>query len=143
MTLVSRCPSTVYAYGLKTETCQFLKKCSCHGQGKETYLVGVQIEYGFDCFQLRFGLVGSVVWIGSEYGFVTLSDESASGSHTQNSTWTASYLGRHLCRTKPSRKVLNSTKLPLQNFEALFSCLKPFHRHSTFSAFFTAYVKHN
>ena len=31
----------------------------------------------------------STVWIGSEYGFVTLVDESASESHTQNSTRTA------------------------------------------------------
>ena len=40
-------------------------------------------------FQVRFGLVVSTVWIGSEYGFVTLIDESASESHTQNSTRTA------------------------------------------------------
>ena len=51
--------------------------------------VRVQIEYGFDCFQVRSGLVVSTVWIGSEYGFVTLVDESASESHTQNSTRTA------------------------------------------------------
>ena len=48
--------------------------------------VRVQIEYGFGCFQVQFGLVVSTVWIGSEYGFVTLLDESASESHTQNST---------------------------------------------------------
>ena len=34
----------------------------------------VQIEYGFGCFQVRFGLVVNTVWIGSEYGFVTLLD---------------------------------------------------------------------
>ena len=61
-------------YGLKTEMCQFSKNSSCepHGEGKEQDLVGAQIEYGFDCFQVRFGLVGSTVWIGSEYGFVIL-----------------------------------------------------------------------
>ena len=57
--------------------------------------VRVQIEYGFGCFQVRFGLVASTVWIGSEYGFVTLLDESASESHwlshTQDSTQTAPY----------------------------------------------------
>ena len=57
----------------------------------------VQIEYGFDCFQVRFGLVGSTVWIGSEYGFVNLLDESASGNHTQNSTRTAPYSNRCDC----------------------------------------------
>ena len=31
-------------------------------------------------------MVGSTVWIGSEYGFVILLDENASESHTQNST---------------------------------------------------------
>ena len=50
--------------------------------------VGVPIEYGFGCVQVRFGLVVSTVWIGSEYGFVILLDESASESHTQNSTRT-------------------------------------------------------
>ena len=39
---------------------------------KETYLVQVQVEYVFDCFQVRFGLVVSAVWIGSECGFVIL-----------------------------------------------------------------------
>ena len=53
--------------------------------------VRVQIEYGFGCFQVRFGLVVSTVWIGSESGFVTLLDESASENHTQNSTRTAPY----------------------------------------------------
>ena len=43
---------------------------------KHTF-VRVQIEYGFGCFQVRFGLVVSTVWIGSEYGFVILLDESA------------------------------------------------------------------
>ena len=42
--------------------------------------VRVQIEYGFGCFQVQFGLVVSTVWIGS----VILLDESASESHTQN-----------------------------------------------------------
>ena len=56
------------------------------------FFVRVQIEYGFGCFQVRFGLVVSTVWIGSEYGFVTLVDESASESHTQNSTRTAPYI---------------------------------------------------
>ena len=36
-----------------------------------------------------FGLVVSTVWIGSEYGFVILLDESASEIRTQNSTRTA------------------------------------------------------
>ena len=49
----------------------------------------MQIEY--DCFQVRLGLVGSTVWIGSEYGFFILLDESASESHTENSTRTAPY----------------------------------------------------
>ena len=53
--------------------------------------VWVQIEHGFGCFQVQFGLVVSTVWIGSEYGFVVLLDESASESHTQNSTRTAPY----------------------------------------------------
>ena len=53
--------------------------------------VRVQIEYGFACFQVRLGLVVTTVWIGSEYGFVTLLDKSASESHTQNSTRTAPY----------------------------------------------------
>ena len=44
---------------------------------KHTF-VRVQNEYGFDCFQVRFGLVVSTVWIGSEYGFDILLDESAS-----------------------------------------------------------------
>ena len=51
--------------------------------------VRVQIEYGFDCSQLRFGLVVSTVWISSEYGFIILLDESASESHTQNFAQTA------------------------------------------------------
>ena len=51
--------------------------------------VRVRIEYSFDCFQVRFGLVTSTVWIRSEYGFVILLDESASESRTQNSTRTA------------------------------------------------------
>ena len=57
---------------------------------KHTF-VQVQMEYGFECFQVRFGLVVSTVWIGSEYGFVILVDECASESHTQNSTRTAFY----------------------------------------------------
>ena len=55
--------------------------------------VRVQIEYGFGCFQARFELVVSTVWIGSEYGFVILLDESAAESHAQNSTRTAPYVG--------------------------------------------------
>ena len=51
--------------------------------------VRVQIEFGFDCFRVRFGLVVSMVWIGSEYGFNILLDESASESQMQNSTRTA------------------------------------------------------
>ena len=51
--------------------------------------VRVQIEYGSGCFQVRFRLVVSTVWIGSEYGFVILLDESASESHTRNSTRTS------------------------------------------------------
>ena len=35
---------------------------------------------------LEFGLVVLTVWIGSEYVFVILLDESASKSHTQKST---------------------------------------------------------
>ena len=58
---------------------------------KHTF-VQVQIEYGFDCFQVRFGLVTSTIWSGSEYGFVILLDESAFESHTQNSTRTAPYV---------------------------------------------------
>ena len=58
-------------------------------QERKHSFVRVQIEYGFDCFQLRIGLVGSTVWIGSEYGLVILLDESASESQTQNSTRTA------------------------------------------------------
>ena len=56
---------------------------------KKLAFVRVQIEYGFGCFQVRFRLVVSTVWIGSEYGFVILLDEGASESHTQNSTRTA------------------------------------------------------
>ena len=63
-------------------------------------VVRVQIEYGFGCFQVRFGLVVSTVWIGSEYGFVTLVDESASESHTQNSTSRS----RKRCRQTGSRQ---------------------------------------
>ena len=50
--------------------------CEPHSQGKATYLVLVQIEYGFERFQVRFGLVGSTAWIVSEYGFVILLDEA-------------------------------------------------------------------
>ena len=46
----------------------------------------VQIYYGLGCFQVRFGLVVSTVWIASEYGFLILPDESPSESHTQNSS---------------------------------------------------------
>ena len=42
----------------------------------------VQIKYGFDRFQVRFGVVVSTAWIRSEYGFVILLDETASKSHT-------------------------------------------------------------
>ena len=49
-------------------------------------------EYRSSTFLVRFGLVVSTVWIGSEYGFVILLDESASESHTQNSTRTAPYV---------------------------------------------------
>ena len=45
--------------------------------------VRVQIEYSLDCVQVRFGPVVRLVWIGSEYGFVVLLDESASESHMQ------------------------------------------------------------
>ena len=45
--------------------------------------VQVQIEYGFDCFQVQSGLVVSTVWIGPDYGFVILLDESASESHAK------------------------------------------------------------
>ena len=62
--------------------------CEPHREGKETCFC-VKIEYGFDYFQVQLGLVVSTAWIGSEYGFVILLDESASESHTQNSTWTA------------------------------------------------------
>ena len=72
-----------FAYGLKTETRQFSKNFSCEPHGKlpkkrKHSSVRVQIEYGFDCFHVRFGLVVSTVWIGSEYGFVILVDASAS-----------------------------------------------------------------
>ena len=55
-------------------------------------------------FQVRFGLVVSTVWIGSEYGFVTLVDESASESHTQNSTRTVMLFGEDVHDPKGSRK---------------------------------------
>ena len=53
--------------------------------------------------KVRFGLVVSTVWIGSEYGFVTLLDESASESHTQNSTRTAPYF-LSSCKNHPAAK---------------------------------------
>ena len=51
--------------------------------------VRVQVEYGFDCFQVHVWPVVSTVWIGSEYSFDILLDGSASESHTPNSTRTA------------------------------------------------------
>ena len=51
--------------------------------------LSVRIQYNFDCFQVRFGLIVSTLWIGSEYGLVTLLHESASESQTQNNAWTA------------------------------------------------------
>ena len=57
---------------------------------------GLQTSYGFDSFEygshsvrVQFGLVLSTVWLGSEYGFVTLLTENAPENHTQNSTRTA------------------------------------------------------
>ena len=82
-----------FAYGLKTETRQFSTNSLVSPTEKERKhsFVRVQTEYGFGCFQVRFGLVVSTVWIGSEYGFVILLDESASESHMQNSAQTAPY----------------------------------------------------
>ena len=85
-----------FAYGLKAETCQFSTNFSCepHGEGKETYLseyrsitVSIVSKYSLGWSSQ----VVSTVWIGSEYGFSILLDESASESHTQNSTRTAPY----------------------------------------------------
>ena len=89
--IVSRCPSTVSRTVLKRKRVNFQRIFLVSPTEKERKhaFVRVQIEYGFGCFQVRFGLVVSTVWIGSEYGFVTLVDESASESHTQNSTRTA------------------------------------------------------
>ena len=72
-------------------TVEFLIRPGPLGTEKERKhpFVRVLVEYGFGCFQVRFGLVVSTVWIGSEYGFAILLDESASDSHTQNSTRTA------------------------------------------------------
>ena len=87
----SRCPSTVSRTVWKRKRVNFQRIFLVSPTEKERKhaFVRVQIEYGFGCFQVRFGLVVSTVWIGSEYGFVTLVDESASESHTQNSTRTA------------------------------------------------------
>ena len=88
---VSRCPSTVSrtVWIRKRANSQRISLVSPTQKERKHVFVRVQIEYGFGCFQVRFGLVVSTVWIGSEYGFVTLVGESASESHTQNSTRTA------------------------------------------------------
>ena len=88
------CPSTVSRTVWKRKCVNFQRIFLVSPMEKERRhaFVRVQIEYGFGCFQVRFGLVVSTVWIGSEYGFVTLLDESASESHTQNSTRTAPYV---------------------------------------------------
>ena len=68
-----------FAYGLKKERCQFSISflVSPTEEEKKHAFVRVQIEYGFDCFQVRFGLVVSTVWIGSKCGFDILLGESA------------------------------------------------------------------
>ena len=60
------------------EVCHFQRffNCEPHGERKETYLCPSTDWYGFDCFQVRFGLVVSTVWIGSKYSFVILVDEN-------------------------------------------------------------------
>ena len=80
-----------FAYGLKTKRVNFQRifPLSPTERERKHIFLRVQIEYGFDCFQVRFGLVVSTVWIGAEDGFVILLDESASESHMQNSTRTA------------------------------------------------------
>ena len=91
---LSRCPSTVSRTVWKRKRVNFRRIFLVSPTEKERKhaCVRVQIEYGFSCFQVRFGLVVSTVWIGSEYGFVILLDESASESHTQNSTHSPSPL---------------------------------------------------
>ena len=91
---LSRCPSTVSPLsrtGSKQKRVNSRKEILVRHAEKERKhtFVRVQIEYSFDCFQVQFGLVMSTVWIGFEYGFVILLDESASENHTQNSARTA------------------------------------------------------
>ena len=82
-----------FAYGLKTEMCYSSTNVLASPTEKERKhtIARVQIEYGSDCFQVRFGLVMSTVWIGSKYGFVILLNASASESHMLNSTRTAPF----------------------------------------------------
>ena len=88
---LSRCPSTLSrtVWIRKCANSQRISLVSPTDKEKKHAFVRVQIECSFGCFQVRFRLVVSTVWIGSEYGFVILLDESASESHTQT------VLGQH------------------------------------------------
>ena len=68
-----------FAYGLKTETCQFQRNFSCepHGQKRKHILSEYRLSTVASISKMQFGMVGSTFWIGSEYGFVILLDESA------------------------------------------------------------------
>ena len=59
---ISLCPSAVSGTAWTWKCANFSKNFSCepHGQGKETYLVWVQIEY--------VSIVSKYVWIGRQYG---------------------------------------------------------------------------
>ena len=71
------------------------------------------MQYASDCFQVRFGLIDSTAWIGSEYGLVILSDESASESHTQNTTRTAPYnRGRREGDGQEKHRICEGPKVP-------------------------------
>ena len=79
-----------FAYSLKRKRVSFQRVLvsPMEKERKHTF-VRVQVEYGFDSFQVRFGLVVSTISIGSAYGFGILLDQSASESHMQHSTQTA------------------------------------------------------
>ena len=89
---VSRCPSTVSRTVSRWTCANFQKIILVSPTVKEKKHILSEYRLStvsFDCFQVRFGLVGSTVWIGSEHGFAILLDDRASDSHTQNSTRTA------------------------------------------------------
>ena len=71
--MIRCCPSTVSRTVWKRKRVNFQRIFLVSPIEKERRhaFVRVQIEYGFGCFQVQFGLVVSTVWIGSEYGFVT------------------------------------------------------------------------